>query len=85
MSDSINAREGLLEFLGTVCRPGQSFADVADDVNLFDAGIMDSLAVIEIILFLEQRYGVTFAASGIDPRELATVAGILEVIEQAAG
>ena len=84
MAESANSRDRLLEFLGTICRPGQSLTDVAEDTNLFDAGLLDSLAVIEIILFLEKNHGVNMAAAGIEPSQLGTLAGIDEVIRRAA-
>lgn len=76
-------REELVAFLGTICRPGQQIDGGDDDVNLFDAGLLDSLAVIQIILYLEQHHGINLIAAGIDPSGLGTIAGMLEAIERA--
>jgi len=84
MADPEDARTELIDFLGTIARPGQRVADCEDRANLFDAGVLDSLAVIQIILYLEQNHGVDLAAQGIDPAELGTIAGMLDVIGQAA-
>ena len=85
MSDLLNNKPNLLEFLDTISRPGQSVSQVDEETNLFEAGLLDSLAVIEIILFLEKNYGVNLATSGIEPTKLGTLAGINEVIRQASG
>jgi acyl carrier protein len=74
------AREELIRFLGTIARTGQSVVSVGDDKDLIDAGIIDSLAIVQIILHLEQRHAVNLRNSGIDPRELASVSGILKAI-----
>lgn len=74
-------RDALIEFLGTIARPGQSLAGVDDKDNMVDSGIMDSLAVIQVILYLETAHGVNFGSLGIDPSELVSIRGML----QAAG
>ena len=52
----------------------------ADDQNLIDAGVIDSLAMVQIILHLEKDHGVDLLKSGFDPAELASVGGILRAI-----
>lgn len=74
------ARDDLIRFLKTMSRPGKSVDGIDDDVNLVDAGIIDSLAIVQIILFLEQRHAINFRNSGVDPQELASIAGILRTI-----
>ena len=77
-------RADLLGFLKTIVKPGGNIDQAADADNLFDAGILDSLAVIQIIVYLEQSHGVNLAEQGIDPTELASIGGILMTIESAA-
>jgi acyl carrier protein len=74
-------RDALIEFLGSIARPGQSLEDVGDQDNLVDSGIIDSLSVIQIILYLETTHGVNFRALGVDPAEVVSIQGML----QAAG
>ena len=72
-------RRQLVAYLQTIARPGADFSTVADDTNLFDGGLLDSLSVIQIIEYLEQQYGLRFGGLGLDPRELASLAGIMRV------
>ena len=44
---------------------------------------MDSLAVIQIILYLEQTYGLKLADHGIDPTDLGSIESILSAIDRA--
>jgi acyl carrier protein len=76
-------RAELVRFLGTIARSGQTLDGIGDDQNLVDAGVIDSLAMVQIIVHLEQDHGVNLLASGIDPAELSSVAGILKVIDAA--
>ena len=77
------AREDLMAFLATIVRPGIDPSSFSDETNLIDEGIIDSLAVIQIICYLEQSHGINLQATGVDPNDLGTVSGILGVIEQA--
>jgi len=83
MGNQEQAREELIRFLSTISRVGQTVAGVDDDINLIDAGIIDSLAIVQIILHLEQDHAVNLRDSGIDPNVLASVSGILSTIESA--
>ena len=70
-------REELISFLESIARPGRLIVDFDDNTNLFDAGAIDSLAVIQIIQYLEQKHDLNLLASGTDPNSLSSIAGIL--------
>ena len=78
--DPDQTREDLLRFLDTVTRPDQQIHGVADDVNLIDAGLIDSFALIQIIMYLEERFGLNIRRDGVDTGDLVSVAGILGAI-----
>jgi len=75
-------REELLGFLDTIRRPQYPRDAIKDHESLVESGLIDSLAVLQIILFLEQNFGIDFAADGFDPDQLASIAGILDLIER---
>ena len=76
-------RERLIAFLNTVARPGQVAGEGGDDEsNLVQANVVDSFAVIQIIFYLEENYGVNLPAMGIDPADLVSIAGMMSVIER---
>lgn len=50
------------------------------DVNLMEAGILDSMAVIELIENLENAYSIKFEDSDIDIENLSTLNNILSCI-----
>lgn len=73
-------RAEIINFLNTVVRPGQNVSQVSDDTNLVDAGVIDSLALIQIIFFLESEHGVQLHTAGVDPSDLVSVGGILSTL-----
>lgn len=80
MTASEAERAALIAFLSDIARPGQSLNSLADADNLVDHGVIDSLAVIQIILYLETEHGVNLGAAGIDPAEIVSIAGIMRAI-----
>ncbi len=80
MRDRQDLRREVVDFLSTVAKPGFQVERVEDDVNLLDAGIIDSLAVVQIILYLEQNYALHLPSLGIDPDDLVTIDGIVATI-----
>lgn len=71
----------LIEFLRTIQRPNKPIDSVGLNDSLFASGLIDSLAIVQIVVYLENTYGIDFAASGFDPERLATMASILDLIE----
>ena len=72
----------LRAFLRTIQRPGRTVESLDEHTSLVGAGLIDSLAVLEIVAYLESTYAIDFAEKGIDPGDLASIAGILDVIDR---
>jgi len=78
--DVLKAR--LIEFLRTIQRPDRPLDTVDEKDGLISSGLIDSLAVLEIIGYLEREYGIDFSERGVDPGELNSIANILDLIER---
>jgi acyl carrier protein len=74
-------RDRLLAFLETIRRPGVPLSAIGESVNLVQAGLVDSLAILQIIEFLENDFGVDFRTTPLDPAQLTTIPGILDLLE----
>ena len=74
-------RDRLLAFLETIRRPGVPLSAMGDGANLVQAELVDSLAILQLIEFLETEFGVDFTATGLDPVQLTTIPGILDLLE----
>ena len=55
-------------------------APLAGDASLTETGIIDSLGVLELVLFLEERYGVSVSEAETLPENLDTVDNIVHFI-----
>ena len=53
-------REFILNDLGR-----EGIANLSSDEDLFESGVLDSMGIVEIISFCEQKYAITFDLSSI--------------------
>ena len=56
--------------------PELGSAQIAEDTDLIDSGMVDSLQLIEFILFLEQECGRPILSDTVDPAWLRTLGAI---------
>ena len=75
-------RLALLQFLRTIQKAGMPVESLADTDRLVATGLIDSLAILQIVMYLETTYGIDFSIRGVSPEELGSIGGILDLIEQ---
>ena len=51
------------------------------DLNLFDAGLLDSLAIIEVLLKIEDVFGIKLQPTDLERRDMATVNNLVNFLE----
>jgi len=84
MTDRAARRKKFLEFLETIARPDAPLDNLTDDEALVRSGLIDSLAVLSIIGYLETDYGIDFSERDVSPAELRSISRVLDLIEREA-
>ena len=51
------------------------------DIDLFEAGLLDSMAAIEVLVGIEERFGVEIAPTAVEREEMNTVDKIIHQVE----
>ena len=51
------------------------------DLDLFEAELLDSLAIIEVLLEIEERLGITLQPTDLEKRDMATVNNLTKFLE----
>jgi acyl carrier protein len=46
---------------------------LSDDTSLLDSGILDSLSLLQLVVFLEERFGITVGDTDLLPQNFASV------------
>jgi acyl carrier protein len=76
MRDVTSLREGVARFFS-----GTLNLDVPSaDADLFETGILDSLAFVELLLHLEKEFGVTVEAGDLEVENFRSIAHIAEFV-----
>jgi acyl carrier protein len=55
---------------------------IGDDDSLLVSKLLDSLRVVELVVFLEKEYHVTFDAEELHPDNLDTINSIVRLLER---
>jgi acyl-CoA synthetase (AMP-forming)/AMP-acid ligase II len=84
LMDRAAHKEKLVAFLATIARPGHPPEALGEHEGLVRSGLIDSLAVLEIVAYLEREHGVDFGRRGLDPAELGSIGRLLDLIERHA-
>ena len=61
--------------------PGEDPQALGVTTPLITSGILDSLATLDLVAFLETRYGIEFEAAEVDAGRLGTLADIERLVE----
>lgn len=56
--------------------------DITDDMDLIQNGILDSLAVLKLVAFIEDNYNIALEPEEIDPENLKSLAAISAMISE---
>ena len=75
-------KRDLLRFLRSIQTAGMPVESIEEQDRLVATGLIDSMAVLQIVLYLEQSYGMDFSELGVDPEQLGTIGNILDLIER---
>jgi acyl carrier protein len=57
-------------------------ADLPDDASLLDRGILDSTGVLEVVLFLEERFGIQVKDTEMLPENFDSVNNLVRFVER---
>ena len=60
MTSAAGVKEAVKTFILEEFLPGENPDELTDGVELMTAGILDSVAILKLVAFLEDRYKVTF-------------------------
>ncbi|MCR4600257.1 MAG: D-alanine--poly(phosphoribitol) ligase subunit DltC [Clostridia bacterium] len=73
-------REKLLDIIEELC--GDDIVKEDPDIDLLEEGLIDSLDYIELLLKIEDAFGLKMSPSELTREEMATPNRIIEVVEK---
>lgn len=77
----MNTREELRRFVIDNFLFGQNGDNLQDSASFLEAGIVDSTGVLELVTFIEQRFGIAMRDGDLVPENLDTIDNAVRFIE----
>jgi acyl carrier protein len=69
------------EFIMSNFLAGEDPEELATTTPLVTSGLLDSLQRLDLVYFLEERYGITLEAHEVDPSRMDTLEQITRLVE----
>lgn len=78
--EDISIRDSVRSFILAEFLPGEDPMNLTDATPLVTGGILDSIATLKLVAYLEQTFGVHFQAHEVDSEHLNTVSDIVNLV-----
>ena len=75
-----DARTAIREFVIDRLAPTSGLAEVRDEDDLIDSGVIDSLGIFQLVAFLEERFGIAIGDEEITPENFGSVMAIERLV-----
>jgi acyl carrier protein len=85
VAESRAITQALKEFILNQFLPGEDPDELTESTPLISGGILDSLATLKLVAFLEDRYKIKVQAHEVDIEYLDSIARIRKLIESKIG
>ncbi len=72
-------KDEIRDYLLSQC-PNEDVGQLTDGQSLLEAGLIDSVAIVDLIVFLEKRYGIAVDADDVTPQNFDSIDSIAEYI-----
>lgn len=73
------------EYILKTFLPGEDPKALTESTQLITGGVLDSLATLELVSFLEQQYGIELQAHEVDAANLGTLTAIASLVQSKVG
>lgn len=90
MAGERNAREDIRDrfkkyIVGNFMSSGAEGKTLADDASLLEEGIMDSTGVLDLVMFIEETFGIQVRDEELVPENLDSVDKLVAFVERRTG
>ena len=85
MNDPLNVEQSVRDFILSEFLPGEDPAQLTNTTPLVTAGILDSIATLKLVDFLEKTFSISLAAHEADAEHLDTIERIARLVRAKRG
>lgn len=84
-NSSRNIRLAVREYILSEFLPGEDPETLSDDTPLITGGLLDSIKITKLVIFLEETHGLEFQAHEITTDYIDTVESIVHLVQTKVG
>lgn len=84
MLQTEDIRSAIRSYLLEQFLPGETEASLADDTPLISSGVLDSLATLQVVSFLEDSFGIKVKARDVSVDNMDTLGQMVRFVEERA-
>jgi acyl carrier protein len=81
----MNDRQVIREFVQDLLSQKGDLAAFSDNEQLIARGRLQSIDTLEVVVFLEEKYGIDFGEMGFDQNQVESIDNILALIDGKSG
>jgi len=78
--DEMSIKESIRNFILTEFLPGEDSANLQDNTPLITSGILDSLATMQLVAFVEEKFSIEIGSHETDPEYIGTIDSIQHLV-----
>ena len=77
----MDSRELIRQFITDLLKMKGEHSDVSDTESLLTDGLIDSMDVVQTVLFVEQNFGLDFSVRPFNPDDFESIESIYQMVE----
>ncbi|MEN8136244.1 MAG: hypothetical protein ABFS18_12025 [Thermodesulfobacteriota bacterium] len=77
-------REKIRDYVESLAQERGHMESVIDDESLIVSGILDSFAVMRLVVFMEKSFGINFAETYFDHNRFDSISSMVEMVKELA-
>ena len=81
----MSTSEEVRSYILSVHLPGENPDMLSNEDDLLDMGILDSMAIMQLVDYLEKHYGITVPTEEIDPANFESINALTAFIDKMRG
>ena len=75
------AKQKIKTFIMEQFLPGEDESELTDDTPLISGGILDSIATLQLVMYIEETFRVSFEPHEVDKENLDTLSLMVRLLE----
>lgn len=81
-AQTLTVSDILLTFIRENFITGRNKTEISPEESLIDSGIIDSTGILELVMFLEEKYSITVEDEELIPENLDSINNLIKFLEK---